>query len=214
MLASLIWARCRAQNLTRRPFLLLSSSAKEEFAQVTVKDGDYDSVILGLDPPSLSYDPLNVAFRILKNEPISKTPSFASTSAEKTISLIAPHAALYQQSSEMEDLPMGLSLGIGPFVKALETASGVEAELVGKPTKRFFELAIQRLRENSGWNGDARSVGIIGDDVKNDLGEGAKELGLKRVLMRTGKYREGVDEGEELDGVYDNFADFIDDIIE
>lgn len=165
--------------MTLRPFFLLSPSAQEEFeglVDVNSKAG-YNSVILGLDPPSLSYEPLNKAFRILKGEPISKDNASPRT---KQATLIAPHASLFQQSQETEDLPAGLSLGIGPFVKALEAASGVQAELVGKPTKKFFQLAIDRVEDQYGKiEGD---IGVVGDDVKNDLGEGARELGLKRIL--------------------------------
>jgi ribonucleotide monophosphatase NagD (HAD superfamily) len=194
--------------------LLLSPSAKEEFAHISTTEKDYDSVILGLDPSSLSYGSLNTAFRVLKHEPISTSPPSTSSSTRKAVSLIAPHAALYHQSSETPDMPAGLNLGIGPFVRALELASGVEAELVGKPTRRFFELAVERLKENTAWKGDIHEVGIVGDDATNDLGDGAKDLGLSRILVRTGKYRVGVEEGEEVDGVYDTFADFVDDLID
>jgi len=191
-----------------RPFLLLSPSAKEEFAHITVTEDEYDSVILGLDPPSLSYERLNIAFRILKNEPISKT----ARRPAKAVSLIAPHASMYQQTAE-DDLPAGLSLGIGPFVKALEFASSVEAELVGKPTRRFFELAIQCLRENTKWEGAVEEVAIVGDDVENDLGGGARELGLQTVLVKTGKYRSGAEVGQEVDGSHETFADFVDALV-
>ena len=160
------------------PLLLLSPSGREEFAHVNIQDGNYDSVILGLHPPSLSYESLNKAFRVLKGEPVS----FGSTNGvEKAASLIAPHASLFQQSEETEDLPAGLSLGIGPFVKALEASSGIEAELVGKPTKRFFELAIERMKDIHGWDGKG-DIGIVGDDVNNELGAGARQLGFKRIL--------------------------------
>lgn len=166
-----------------RPYFLLSPSAQEEFAGLldTSATGVYDTVILGLHPPSLSYDPLNEAFRVLKGEPISKEGNYIESSGtSKQVSLIAPHASLFQQSPETDDLPAGLSLGIGPFVRALETASGVQAELVGKPTKPFFQLALDRMKEIHGkLDGD---IGVVGDDVNNDLGDGAKELGLKRIL--------------------------------
>jgi hypothetical protein len=162
----------------RRPLLLLSPSAQEEFAHIDIPEGGYGSVILGLHPPSLSYEPLNKAFRVLKGEPVS----FDSDAKLKpAAALIAPHASLFQQSEKTTDLPAGLSLGIGPFVKALEVSSGIEAELVGKPTKRFFELAIKRMQEAQEWDGEG-DVGIVGDDVNNDLGAGARELGFKRIL--------------------------------
>lgn len=65
--------------------------------------------------------------------------------------------------------------------------------MIGKPTRAFFERVLASLREDLGgdasagdgsrddWNG----VVIIGDDAQADLGEGAIELGLWRVLGRT-----------------------------
>jgi ribonucleotide monophosphatase NagD (HAD superfamily) len=181
-----------------RPYLLLSPSASEEFTDCAEESG-YDSVILGLHEESLAYGPLNKAFRILKREPVDPDPSITGDSSSSTPSppassgrksgcsnptLIAPHASLYHQASATQALPAGLSLGIGPFVRALELASGVEAEMVGKPTRRFFELAIERMEGIHTEVGELKEeeIGVVGDDVVNDLGEGARELGLKRIL--------------------------------
>lgn len=67
---------------------------------------------------------------------------------------------------------------------ALEYAAGVKAEVVGKPTRAFFELALGRLREGEAGDKGIRDedVAIVGDDVENDLGAGARELGLQRIL--------------------------------
>nr|XP_018264606.1 HAD hydrolase [Kwoniella dejecticola CBS 10117]OBR86764.1 HAD hydrolase [Kwoniella dejecticola CBS 10117] len=188
----------------KRPYLLMSDSAKQEFASPPNSvDQPYDSVILGLHPPSLTYDNLNIAFRILKQEPID----IASTSSQSG----------HDYGSK------GLSLGIGLFVTLLEEAGGVRAEIVGKPTKRFFELAIERLRRNADFNdgleGDGeleyKDVGMIGDDISNDLGEGAKELGLTRILVKTGKYRPGSEKSEHPpDHAYENFAKCVDDLLD
>ncbi|WWC87800.1 TIGR01458 family HAD hydrolase [Kwoniella dendrophila CBS 6074] len=209
------------------PYLLMSDSAKEEFSSLPSSSSSssssnqqvYDSVILGLDPPSLSYEGLNKAFRILKNEAISSSISDNvndNGSSQKAV-LIAPHKSLYQQTPATEDLPEGLSLGIGPFVTLLEEASGEKAHIVGKPTKSFFELAIERLKSNNGIpaNGLEKSdIGVIGDDINNDLGGGARELGLKRILVRTGKYRKDSEKTEyPPDKTYGNFAEFVDDLI-
>lgn len=213
-----------------RPYLLLSPSAEEEFAHLPkASDSDpYDSVIVGLHESSLSYINLNIAFRILKSEPIS----FSSTSkAKRKPILIAPHTSMFQQSPATDDLPAGLSLGIGPFVRALEVAGGWEAEIVGKPTRRFFEMAIERIKANHPDAGEIEpeDVGVVGDDVVNDLGEGTRDLCLKRILgmyiciqdnganisaVRTGKYREGVEKTDHpADRVYDSFADFVHDLV-
>ncbi|WWC97041.1 hypothetical protein V866_003918 [Kwoniella sp. B9012] len=205
----------------RRPFLIMSESAKSEFPSSSSppNQGTYDSVILGLDPPSLSYDNLNKAFRILKSEPVSHSQSSSSDKDEKNgdgrkAVLIAPHKASFQQSPSTSSLPAGLSLGIGPFVHLLEHATGERALIVGKPTKSFFELAIQRLQHNHGNTIEEGEIGVIGDDIQNDLGEGARELGLKRILVRTGKYRtESEQTDHPPDKVYENFAEFVDDLI-
>ena len=41
--------------------------------------------------------------------------------------------------------PDGLALGPGPFVAALEYATGREAEAVGKPEREFFLSALEGL---------------------------------------------------------------------
>ncbi|MDD1717458.1 MAG: TIGR01458 family HAD-type hydrolase [Methanoregulaceae archaeon] len=78
--------------------------------------------------------------------------------------------------------PDGLMLGAGPFVAALEYASGKEAILVGKPSPSFFMLALQDM--------DARpeEALMVGDDIATDI-KGAKMLGLRAALVKTGKYR-------------------------
>lgn len=89
---------------------------------------------------------------------------------------------MFMQDPGSSSLPAGLSLGIGPFVRALEEAANVKAEIVGKPTKGFFELALEKLKELSGEDFERNEVAVVGDDVDNDLGDGARELGLKRIL--------------------------------
>jgi ribonucleotide monophosphatase NagD (HAD superfamily) len=90
--------------------------------------------------------------------------------------LIATHRAKYISNSSNQ-----LSLGPGPFVSALESAADVQAIVVGKPTRTFFELVISSLGlpENPEATG---KIVVIGDDVEADLGGGAVELGLWRVL--------------------------------
>jgi ribonucleotide monophosphatase NagD (HAD superfamily) len=134
-------------------------------------------VVIGLAPSLFTYEHLNTAFRILTGEQLS----LRSSSSEKLpVCLIATHKAKYIRSPDG-----ALSLGPGPFVTALENASGVQAEVVGKPTQGFFETVIgsfgdSELKQDSrvGW------IAVIGDDVEADLGEGAVELGLWRILGR------------------------------
>lgn len=63
---------------------------------------------------------------------------------------------------------------------ALENATGRTAEIVGKPERKFFEL----VQNSFGSDVHDRDgiVAVIGDDIQNDLGDGAVELGFWRVL--------------------------------
>jgi len=55
----------KSQNL--RPYLMLSDSAKEDFSDIDTKDPNV--VVVGLSPAHFSYEEMNVAFRILLNNP-------------------------------------------------------------------------------------------------------------------------------------------------
>ena len=57
----------------------------------------------------------------------------------------------------------GLSLSAGPFVSALEFATGKHAVVMGKPSRSFFELALMDM--------DLRpeEVAMIGDDIFTDI---------------------------------------------
>ena len=64
----------------------------------------------------------------------------------------------------------------------LEYTTGVQAEVVGKPSRAFFEAALGALGARP------EEATMIGDDVEADVG-GAKALGLRGILVRTGKFR-------------------------
>ena len=163
------------------PYLLLSDSAREEVSpgsDVTdCIESEYDSVVIGLAPLAFDYSHLNAAFRIL----VGETQSAMSPSSLKSgfnLPLIATHKAKYIQTQ----FPPGLSLGPGPFVTALENASGRKAFVVGKPTKAFFEAVISNFLPSELPKDRGGKIAIIGDDVEADLGGGAIELGLWRIL--------------------------------
>ncbi|TFK66600.1 hypothetical protein BDN72DRAFT_799755 [Pluteus cervinus] len=217
----------------KRPYMLLSRSAREELGNMEGIDDaspeqPYDSVIVGLTPPAFDYNTLNTAFRLLigeHNQGDTKSPpaSYSPESPFKPIPLIATHKAKYVET----DSPPGRSLGPGPFVTALESAAGVQAHVVGKPTKAFFELVLddftsdempakpgvgQEREEKGEKDHPYGRIAVIGDDIEADLGEGAIELGLWRVLVRTGKYRPGDEQRCGVippDEVVDNFAAFV-----
>jgi HAD superfamily hydrolase (TIGR01458 family) len=78
----------------------------------------------------------------------------------------------------------GLSLDIGPFLRALEYAAGVQGTVLGKPSADFFHAAVADMGLEPG------EVLMVGDDAEADV-QGALDAGLQACLVRTGKYRPG-----------------------
>ena len=73
-------------------------------------------------------------------------------------------------------------LDAGAFVAALEYATETEATLVGKPNRAYFDMALRDLGLS------ASQVAMIGDDIHTDI-KGAQAVGVKTILVRTGKFR-------------------------
>ena len=99
----------------------------------------------------------------------------------------------------------GPLLDAGVFVAGLEYAAGVQAVVLGKPSGPYFQAALDAL------DADAEMTWMVGDDVEADVA-GAKQHGLKAVLVRTGKFRTETQArpGVEPDGVLDSIADLPD----
>jgi HAD superfamily hydrolase (TIGR01450 family) len=77
-----------------------------------------------------------------------------------------------------------LALDAGPFVAALEYATGVEAVVAGKPSPAFYSAALASLGL-----AHAAATAMVGDDLWSDV-QGAQRAGLEGWLVRTGKFRE------------------------
>ena len=90
----------------------------------------------------------------------------------------------------------------GAFVAALEYAAEVEAEVVGKPSRAFYQAALDELGSR------AEDAVMVGDDVASDIG-GAKAVGMRGILVRTGKFEEQTlaEADPQPDAVIDSIAD-------
>lgn len=174
-------ARYLRQQGQRRVFLLLTEDAHRDFAGLEVTDQQPDFVVMGDMGDEVNATLLNKAFRLILG------------GAE----LIALQKNRYWKTAE------GLTLDAGPFVVALEYATGQQARVIGKPSPDFFRLAVDDL----GVPPD--QVAMIGDDIEVDVG-GAQRAGLKGILVRTGKFREtDLQSGIEPDGVINSIADLV-----
>jgi HAD superfamily hydrolase (TIGR01458 family) len=160
--------------------LVVLDDLREDLEGLDESGDPVDAVIVGDLGDRWDYAVLNRAFRRL----------------EGGAQLIALQKNRYWETAE------GLSLDAGPFVAALEYATGREAEVVGKPSPAFFELALSDLGVA------ASAAAMVGDDVEADAG-GALEAGIRAVLVRTGKYREedvrasGIEPNATVDSIAD-----------
>ena len=76
----------------------------------------------------------------------------------------------------------GPLLDAGMFVAGLEYAAQTEAVVLGKPSPSYFAAACEAL------DADPQMTWMIGDDLESDIA-GAQGIGMRTVLMRTGKFR-------------------------
>ncbi len=143
-----------------RPYLLIHPALRDEFADCDVSHPN--AVVLGDAGEAFDYAHLNRAFRLLLEG--------------------APLIAMGDNRYFMEH--DGLSLDIGPFVRALEYAADIQALVLGKPSAAFFHAALK------GTGCKPEEVLMIGDDALSDVG-GALKAGLQAMLVKTGKYRAG-----------------------
>jgi HAD superfamily hydrolase (TIGR01458 family) len=76
----------------------------------------------------------------------------------------------------------GPLLDAGAFVAGLEYAAEVEAVVLGKPSPSYFAAACEAL------DADPERAWMVGDDLESDV-IGAQGIGMRTVLVRTGKFR-------------------------
>ncbi|HMB52219.1 MAG TPA: HAD-IIA family hydrolase [Thermoanaerobaculia bacterium] len=75
-------------------------------------------------------------------------------------------------------MPGGALPGTGAVLAAIETASGKEAEIGGKPEPHLFERARALIP-------GAEQVAMVGDRVSSDI-EGGRRAGLETILVLSG----------------------------
>ena len=143
----------------KRCWLLTKGDTAEDFAGIELGEDHADVVVIGGAEELLSYEAMNKAFRMLM----------------AGADLLAMHTNLYWKTSR------GLQLDSGPYVHALELASGKCATVLGKPNPAFFEQALLSL------NIPASAAIMAGDDLENDV-RAAQQAGLRGLLICTGKH--------------------------
>jgi HAD superfamily hydrolase (TIGR01458 family) len=171
----------------QRVLALTMEAVREDLAdRVELVERDADVVLLGGADESdetgrvFSYENLNRAFAELR----------------AGARLVCLHRSRWWQTSR------GPMLDAGAFVAGLEYAAGVSAEVIGKPNPTYFAAALDALGTT------ADEAVMVGDDVETDIG-GAKAMGMRGILVRTGKFDESTlaAADPQPDAVIDSIAD-------
>ncbi|XP_009213839.1 phospholysine phosphohistidine inorganic pyrophosphate phosphatase isoform X2 [Papio anubis] len=143
-----------------RPYLLIHDGVRSEFDQIDTSNPN--CVVIADAGESFSYQNMNNAFQVLME-------------LENPVLMSLGKGRYYKETS-------GLMLDVGPYMKALEYACGIKAEVVGKPSPEFFKSALQAIGV------EAHQAVMIGDDIVGDVG-GAQRCGMRALQVRTGKFR-------------------------
>lgn len=144
-------------------YLLTTGDVHRDFenAGLNICEDNADFVIIGDAADGFTFERLNLALRLILD------------GAE----ILALEMDRYWKE------PDGMVLSAGPFVAALEYATGKKAQLMGKPSTQFFQMALEDLGIRP------QDAAMIGDDIQTDV-HGAQEMGMRGILVKTGKYRE------------------------
>jgi HAD superfamily hydrolase (TIGR01450 family) len=155
-----------------RPLLVLGAPdvLREWAGQRLVRPADAEdagvaAVVIGDAGPDLSFADLDTAFRV----------------ARRGAELVAMHRNPWWLTER------GPTLDAGAIVAGLELALGRRARILGKPSPGVFRQAVAELAADLGVRRlPARAVAMVGDDPRSDLAP-ARRLGLRTVLVLTGK---------------------------
>jgi len=153
---------CMKELRKKRCYLLATGDVQRDFedAGIAICEENVDFVVIGDAGRDFTFERLNKALRLILDG----------------AQILALEMDRYWREAD------GLVLSSGPFVAALEYATGKKAKVMGKPSRQFFELALKDLGKRP------KDVAMIGDDILTDVG-GAQEMGMKGILVKTGKYR-------------------------
>ncbi|MBA7627030.1 Dihydroxyacetone phosphatase [subsurface metagenome] len=101
----------------------------------------------------------------------------------KALRLLSRGAKLIVMIPEIIDNSMGeLELTVGAYGKMLEEAANIKATYIGKPNRYVFEIALNTM--------EITEKNMVGDRISTDI-LGARNVGLKTALVKTGEFREG-----------------------
>ena len=174
------------ENLDKKSYFITTKEIQKEFQEFPQVKGSEipDFVILCDFHDNWDVKRLNQAFKYVL----------------KGAKLIGSQGNIYYLDRNGEPV-----LDTGSFIKMISNASKSSAEIFGKPSKHFYNRALKKI------NLDKKEVLVVGDDIYSDI-KGAQNIGLKGILVRTGKGESYEDSSKEIKPnlVIENFSMILD----
>ncbi len=110
-----------------------------------------------------------------------------------------------------------LTIDLGAYTTALEYAADVQSLVIGKPSAAYFNAALASF--SGGISAEPQQfspeeVLMVGDDLMGDV-KGAQDVGMRGVLVRTGKFRPSDAHHPTVkpDAIVENLAEAIREIV-
>jgi HAD superfamily hydrolase (TIGR01458 family) len=178
--------RAAARALKGKRVLALTMSAIiEDLEGVELVGDNADAVLLG------GADETEETGRVFSYMNLARAFSELEAGAE----LYCLHKNRWWQTAR------GPLLDAGAFVSGLEYAAEISATVLGKPSAAYFAAALEAL------DADPGLAWMVGDDLETDVA-GARGVGMRAVLVRTGKFRPDAVEQSRIkpDGIVSSIA--------
>lgn len=111
---------------------------------------------------------------------IGRDPQFTAEHVTRAYAAVRNGAEFFGVGNDRVIPVAGRNLpAIGAVIKAIEFVTNRRARILGKPSREFASVALQRLKA------DPRDIAVVGDHVDADIRMG-KSIGARTVLVLSG----------------------------
>ncbi len=159
-----------SKNESLSYYVMASDDIKTCFRDGNWEEKQPDCVLLGALEEVCNYDEINKVFNFIANGSrlisTSYSPYYYANNGERKIDT-------------------------GSFTRMFESSIGVKAQLIGKPSRLFYQMVLESTTL------EPKECIAIGDDIDTDI-VGANQFGIYSVLVQTGKYNQAYVQASEV----------------
>lgn len=196
-----------------RPYLLVHKKLLPEFEGLSTEEPNV--VVVGDAAQYFTFAAVNGAFQLLlalkerQQQQQQQTPENSSQTPLPLLISMGKNK-YYKENG-------ALTIDLGAYTTALEYAADVQSLVIGKPSAAYFNAALASF--SGGISAEPQQfspeeVLMVGDDLMGDV-KGAQDVGMRGVLVRTGKFRPSDAHHPTVkpDAIVENLAEAIREIV-